>query len=374
MARWRYLAQRLTGDGAGEFLDYDVPLAGVQIEEVLSGYNSLTGSINPKSLRLDQDGSPLLEEWSTAIYAERDGQIVGGGILNDLSLNGPELSVDCIGFMGYFDEMPYTGSGAAYVEADPAQIIRDISAHVQGQTDGNIGLEFVVPSTEVRIGVALEQVEFDTQAGPVSFESGPYKLNNYDTLNLGEKITGLCEDTPFEFREQHYWDGEEIRHRALFGHPTLGRRRDDLRFVVGENVGTIPTVDRSGDDWASDVILLGAGTGPSMLRVQSAHRRGRLRRPKVITESSIRVKSTGQRLVDRELQARNARDKVSTIRVWDSPHAQFGDVQVGDEILLEGRLDWKTIEIWNRVESISYSPDEPDSYDLTIERSDKILG
>ncbi len=178
---WRYFATRLNGDGTETLLDPDLPLENVTIEDVLSGDNAVSGSLSPVYNRLlGPDGLPLLQEWSTAVYAENDGDIRGGGILTHSGFNGPEWSLECVGFTGYGRDLPYTGNGYKGIKVDPIVVARQqIWGHIQNQPGGNIGLEFEAVDTDgkVTIGTELKQVEFDTQSGPVSFEAGPYKLN-----------------------------------------------------------------------------------------------------------------------------------------------------------------------------------------------------
>ena len=85
MGNWRYIASRLNGDGTETFLSYDVPLSGGQTTTALSGPGGINGTITPEIAALqDEYGRPILEPWSTAIYAEVDGQIRGGAILSAL--------------------------------------------------------------------------------------------------------------------------------------------------------------------------------------------------------------------------------------------------------------------------------------------------
>ena len=51
-----------------------------------------------------------------------------------------------------------------------------------------------------------------SQPSPVTFEAGPFKLNWWETDDLGDVIDKLATDTPFEYVEEHRWanDGESI--------------------------------------------------------------------------------------------------------------------------------------------------------------------
>jgi hypothetical protein len=369
---WRYIAQRLDGINSEEFIDMDLPLSDVNIEQVLTGVNSLTGTISPEVARLKTpDGRPLLEEWGCAIYAEKDGHIYGGGILERSAPNGPDLQLECIGFAGYPKEQPYLDS-KFFIEEDPLNIFRHIWTYLQGQPGQNLFLNVDSILSGLKIGTELQQVEFDTVSGPVSFESGPYKLAYYQTHDLLDNLTDLASDTPFDWREHHYWSGETIAHRLELGYPTLGSRRTDLRFVIGENIFESPQVTLEGDEYASDVLLLGAGEGPTMIRGAAHRPTDRLRRTAVVSDPNIRSLTAAQKGAEREVAARVDTDQITDFVAIHHPNAPTGAVQVGDEIRLEGKTGWVDVDMWVRVLSTSISPDESDNMTLSVVPSSRI--
>lgn len=370
---WRYIAQRLLGDGSsGDFLDFDVPLKGVNITDNLSGNNVLSGTIAPQIARLiGSDGDPIFKEWSSALWAEEDGHIRGGGILTHSGFVGHEWNVETVGYTGYLADLPYTGS-RFFVEADPLDIFRHIWDHVQSQPGGNLGLEVTNTKSPVRIGKELEQAEFDTQSGPVAFESGPYKLAWYQTHDLSEDAVKLSSDTPFDWWEHHDWDGDVIRHRLKLGYPQLGTKRTDLRFVIDENVSEIPSVDRDGTGYATEVLALGAGEGAAMIRGSSSRKRTGLRRVAVVSDPSLRTIRAANTRAQQEMAWRADLDDISDLRVRDSSHAPVGSVTVGDEIYVEGDTGWKDLNNWVRVLSRTIAPDDGDYMQLSVARTDKL--
>lgn len=373
-SRWRYLAQRMTGNGPGDFIHLDLPLQDVEFTKTLSGFNSLTAKISPEFPSLKAaDGEPILDEWGTVIWADNDGEVTGG-ILKHSGFQGHEWTLECVGFAGYSDGMPWVSSDADNylgVEVDPLDVVRVIWNHIQSKPGGNIGLEIDQLKTGLKIGVKLEQVEFDTQAGPVSFESGPVQLNWYSNHNLAEDLNNLATATPFDWREQHWWDGETIRHRLEIGYPTLGLRKDYLRFAIGENVA-IPAIDREGDDYASEVLVLGSGDGRAMLRGSSSRPVSKLRRVAVISDSSLgSVKQTNAR-AEQEMSWRADIDDFTELQVLNTPHAPLGSVDPGDEILIQGDAGWRSLETWVRVLTVKVAPNSSQSYALTVARSDRL--
>lgn len=370
---WRYFAQRMTGDGAnGEIIHSDLPLSDVEIEDNLTGHNALSGTINPEfASLLGSDGRPLLDEWGTAIWAEESGNIHGGGILTHSGFEGPKWGIECIGLTGYSQKLPYGGS-VFFVEADPANIIRHIWNHIQSQPGGNVGLEVDPLVTGLQIGTELSQGEFDTVNGPLSFESGPYKLAWYQDHDLAENLDTLAADHSIDWHEEHYWSGDNLHHRLRLGFPKLGARRTDLRFVLGENVMVKPSVDRDGEDYADEVWALGAGEGSTIMRGIARKDINRLRRVAVIADPSQRTQYGVNSLASRDLAWRNTLETVTEIVVRDHPHADIGSLNVGDEINVMAEPGWVTVDGWYRVVSRRITPSAPNVMTLSIIRSDKI--
>ena len=371
--RWRFFAQRIDGDGAdGEIIHPNLPLSDPQIEDMLTGHNGLTGTISPEfASLLGPDGRPLLEEWGTAIWAEESGNIHGGGILTSSSFDGPQWSLTCTGLTGYISDLPYADS-IFFIETDPMDILRHIWTHVQAQPGSNIGLEVDQTKSGLKIGTALDQAEYDTQSGPIAFESGPYKLAWYQDHNLADNADGLAADSPFDWHEEHYWVGDVLHHRLRLGYPNLGGKRNDLRFVIGENIHVVPTVNRDGADYADEVWVLGAGEGSAMKRGVSRANIKKLRRVAIVADPGLRTQGGVDAAAARELGFRSTLETVSTVVVRDHPHADIGSVQVGDEIRLQGQTGWLDLDTWYRVVTRRINPYSPDRMELDIVRADRL--
>jgi hypothetical protein len=369
---WRYLAQKLTGDGAGEWLDTDVPLADVQLTDSLSGPPALSAKLSPEQSRLfDSSGKPLFGDWSTAFYAEADGQIRLGAILTRSQWQGADWSLECTGFSGYPVGMPYTDSWYG-VEIDALDVVRHIWDHLQSKAGGDIGVVVDPLMSGVKIGTELTQDEFDTQNGDLTFESGPIQLNWYSTDDLGKQIDDLAASTPFDWHEEHSWSGDNVTHRIRLAFPRMGRRRDDLRFVIGENVMVLPSVSTSGEDFANQVLGLGNGEGRDMVHGLVAANDGRLRRVAVETDKSRMTAKDVTAFARRQLGIRQGVLDVTELVARNHPHAPIGSWSVGDEIRLMGRVGWIDVDLWVRVTSYTIDPAASDNATLTVLRSDKI--
>lgn len=210
------------------------------------------------------------------------------------------------------------------------------------------------------------------EPGPV-YEYDSYKLNWYTNHDLDSDLNDLAANTPFDWHLVHFWNGDELRHHIRLGYPRLGRRLDNLRFVFGENIDEIPTVERDGTEYASEVLVLGAGEGSSMIRGRAFRATpGRLRRVAVVTAPEITNLADANARAEAELAKRIRLDDISEIVLRDHSHAPMGSVSLGDEILLEGETGWVDVEMWVRVIGRSLSPDSGEAMTLTVLRSDRI--
>lgn len=148
---WRYMAQNII---TGEWLHWDLPLKREELRWDLSGPGSLRGTITPEQDQLrDAAGNLILKEWQTAIYAEANGQIRWGGLVIRTTYSGATLGIEAAGFSTYPHGIPYTGPYYAKIQADPTDIFRAIWTHLQTQPDGDLGMEFILPTDcPVRVG------------------------------------------------------------------------------------------------------------------------------------------------------------------------------------------------------------------------------
>lgn len=377
-AGWRFLAQRLDGNGtSSEFLDTELPLQDVAITDTLSGPSHINAKIAPEVARLlGPDGRPILDKWGTAIYAEHEREIRGGAILTEMSRQGPTLSLDCDGFAAYPDGQPWTtDTGFMGIRVDPLDVVRVIWDHLQEQPGGNLGMTIDrSTSTPIRIGseyrVATLDPQDDPNVGPSTFESGPVLLRWYETHDLGEEIVKLADETPFDYVERHQWVGDEVHHYLDFGYPRLGRKREDLRFVLGVNVGESPDVET--DEYASEILALGHGEGRTMQHAVVSRPTGKLRRAMTVVDKSARSQRRVNALAKRELAWRSGLDDVTSFVAIDHPNAPIGSFSVGDEVLLEGRTGWGELEIWVRIISTTIRPAQGGAVEFSVIRSDKI--
>ena len=365
MSEWRYIATRLNGDGTETFLDWNLPLSDVSVQESLSGHGGLDAKITPEVAQLkDEDGKPIFVPWSTAIYAEASGQIRGAGILTQLPMDGPSLSLDCIGFSGYLEGQPWVGEDK-YDTADPLVIDRYIVEEFQKEPF-DIGLRPTGAENSQMVQLS-EMVTGKKELYYLSLWAG--------TLDLDKERTQLAEIGGYEWSVGHRWDDsshDEIVHEIEYGYPKIGARRSDLRFVVGENIiDNIPATD-DGDEYASHVVVLGSGQGRKMIQPYDSRPTKRLGRWKVITDKSIGKDQIAKERVLAELKALSGELDITEIEVWDHDNAPVGTYSAGDEILIQSGVGWADFgDLWVRILGIIHHP-EKNTSTLQIRRSEKI--
>ena len=151
MSDWRYLAQDLL---TGEWLHTDLPLIDPEIETELSGPGGISATISPEVAALRKsDGSLLLDEWSTAIYAEAGERIRGAGIVTYSAQqdDGQTWKLECPGFATYPHGLPFGDEFSSW-SADPFDVVRAIWAHVQGQQNGDLGVAVSSGASGLTVG------------------------------------------------------------------------------------------------------------------------------------------------------------------------------------------------------------------------------
>lgn len=382
---WRYLAFRLDGTGVqGASLDNELPLRDVSMTDVDSGPPQLTGTISPVFKRLiAPDGDPILREWGTAIFAESNGVIRGGGILVNSSFTGPDWRLEVSGFSSYLRGMGYEAV-SSFTETDALDLVRHVWDHVQSGERSNLGLVLdrttttgmlVGKATPVPVTAEDGSVIADPSAyyGTASQDQQPFTLNPWETDDLGDVVDQLARDTPFGYHERHQWNVDKtiVEHYLDFGSPSIGTRRN-LRFVLGENVFTAPEMARDGSRYANHVRVLGAGEGSATVRAEARAQDGRLRRMVTVDDDGLEDGTRAQLAARSELARRSILGTISRVAVLDTPQTPLGSWQAGDEIRIQGELDWVEFDLWFRVTALTITPDSPEVITMDVVRIDSI--
>ena len=405
MAEWRYILQRLP---SGEFVDFDIPLVKVEVTRTLSGPGSLSGTVPVPFGNLVGLGGL---EWGAAIWAEADGEIRGGGIIESATIVGDEWKIECVGFSGLIGDQPWMGPDLRLFGVDPTDEFRRIWSYASS----TYGLPVSVGSDKsgFRIGVEgwwdlsdVDWAEIEGRASwnadnpnpylvlkkngkypvtlPLSaFKRGtsnnqpptggrevpdePFSLAWWETTDLGDVVTKLATDR-FDYRESSSWSGESIVHRLELGVPVLGSRREGLRFVEGENLAARPDVVRDAAGYASGVVVLGSGEGSARVFAKAERPTSRLKRFEVVVDRSVDRSADASSVARNELEWLSGGFDVSTVTVFDHPNAPIGSVDVGDVIFILGDSPWVELGLWVRVTEVTFRPDREGEASFRVRR------
>lgn len=136
MSEWTYHLQDVR---TGDWLSRDFPMRDVEVTELLTGHNTLVGTVVPE----DDEFANLLDEWywGVALFAEKNDVIRAGGILNSAGItdDGQAIGLDFIGYTGYPLGQDYDGKFRLW-EADAVDCLRHIWTYIQARGQSDLSL------------------------------------------------------------------------------------------------------------------------------------------------------------------------------------------------------------------------------------------
>lgn len=410
-SNWQYYALNIL---TGEWLHRDLPLRSPQLTDTLSGPGAISATLDPDVATLKTAaGAPILDEWSTLILAEADGQIRCAGILANSTLVGPTFSLDCVGFANYpqgqtlEDTLSWTGNASLAAGGhgvDPLTVVRALWTSLQSKPDANLGV--VVDGTtsgfslgaftnvqaaqkttanpngstdpkEVGEDVPIDRAWRPTDKLPTVAKgktlTWAYALNWWGNVDIGSAIDGYVKQAPFDYREQAEWSTaarDAVTLRLRLGAPRLGTRKANLRFVEGENVSEVVQIVRSGEGYANYISALGAGEGQAQIRTVASKRDGRLRRMAQLSDGSKTTVDSLKAAATQQLNLSNKLENITGFTCRDHPNARIGAFDVGDDVLIQTHVGWQPTTLWVRITAATISPETGDVA-ITCSRSDR---
>lgn len=343
---YRLIAQRILDR---VFLDWDLPVSDVVITYTLSGPKLIRGRLAPELLDFLDLG---LEPKATFIHIEQDGIIRGSAILQpgEISDDG-SLTFLAEGISGYPHGQPFQGE-YAQTDVDPLDIVRSVWTHLLASPRANLGLTIGDATSPKRVGTELDETTSTVR---------PYTLFWWDDTDCGQEIDSLARDTPFDYVEHDVWNSDktDVEHFILPAYPRTGTRRFDLAFVAGENILSVALLREEPDQYASEVIVRGAGEGKDSIRGFAANIIGhRIRQSVSVTDRTITTHEAANARAQEELRRRQAFLKIREITILDRHgNASLGDFSLGDDILVQVELYWfGEIQMWCRIISFDWTP------------------
>lgn len=380
----------------GNWLHRNVPnVTQPVITHVLNGSDSFTCTITPvRPDLLDASGNPIFGLWQTAVFLDQDQDIKFGGILTQADFQGAVWTLTFTGYTGYATGIPYMDT---YSKTDyPAlKVVQDLWDYIQARLNGNIHLDVdrsglaqsaLVGTQVIPTVVTVRDKKTHKVTTKTVNQKQPFKLDWWNTTDIGSEIAQLASLAPFDWIEDHNWvdsTQQAVTHTMRIGCPRLGTRLNHLRFVEGENV--IAPVDvtwnnaasvnstggTSSGSFSNEVYALGSGQGSKMLRkYKYDYSSTALRRPITFTNGTITNENKLERLAEQILASTSQTDYVNTLQVRDHGNARFGTFNVGDDIKIKLTYGWRAgLTVWSRILQIQQDP-TTSILTLTCARSD----
>jgi len=203
-------------------------------------------------------------------------------------------------------------------------------------------------------------------------DGGAYALEPWDAPEIARLIDDLATSTPFDWVEEHYWDGDLPKTRIRVAYPRAGRRlsrEGDPSFQQGVNILVQLAPGTDGSEFANSVYGIGAGEGAGAIRRTITKRDGRLRRTAKYSAKDIRTKQEMDKRLQAELLTRQETLAVDRIMVADHVNSPRGSYGLGDDILVQGEVPhYGRFEMWHRIVGITENQDG--STELDLERTD----
>lgn len=318
----RKLYRYLIGDLIGNIRE-ELPLSAVSYEPELNGAGSMTATIpitHPKATRAN------LEPAASAIYIERAGQLIWGGLLWVARADGAAVRLDFGGFWSYVAHR-HIRETKEYADFEQAQLVLDLIDYMQSQPGGDIGLGVNFPDTGVLRSKLYEAEERKNIAAAI------------------EELAAM--DQGFEFSVDVSYDPTTGVARKVLevGHPERGRELD-ATFELGVNMHGIPSWSIDGTRVANLIDVTGAPVGETLL-IQSAQSADRGAYPLLESVISLRDEDVEAQLLERalaELGAFEQAPEFITVRLDpNAAETQVGAWGLGDTVPV--KADYGYIQI-----------------------------
>jgi hypothetical protein len=248
MATYRYLfADLLTNQILAE-----LPLTSVRFSQQINSPGSFSATLQLAGLQVnDLNVANATIPARTAIYVDRDGTLVWGGILwnREYSSKDQTLTLNANEFESYWNRRRIT-SDTVFTNTDQLTAVQTIVTNANAATNGNIGITVGSETSGVLINRTFYGYEYKTVLSAIQ--------------DLAKSATG------FDFNIQVYYDSNGNPAKLLrLGYPRYGRKYSatSISAPVFELPGNITeyTWPEDGSTAANYLYTLGAGSNPGRL-------------------------------------------------------------------------------------------------------------
>ena len=359
----RAILYEFTGSG-WDIRHPDFPADDIEWTSALNAPTELTISLGNERPGVDD-----IVPWLSAFGVLVDGVIRAFGIVTGISADDAALSITCTGVSGYLDGQPWTDEAIRRYDADPGELIPLIWERVQSHRWAALGVAVDKVATGTRVGEKRDEVRGADDEVTEQAVDEPWILDRTETHDLGAEVDALLTEAALESREVVSLTPTGAPRFRLEIAPHIGRRRRDVRAEIGDSVYVVPAVEALADDYASDVLLIGAGEGPDrVVSHATAPRPSRIRRAFAYSATDVERQAAADSEAGRVLSAMTpARSDVSALEVIDSPTLPVWSLEVGDEIFLAGDFGAAgPADMWVRVVAATSSLSTPHLRSLEV--------
>lgn len=301
----------------------ELPLVNVSYEHALNTAGSFSASLKLGDKRIAQlDSEATTTPTRTAIYVDRNGEIVWGGIIwsRNYSSENSTLQLGGLSFES-FGAKHHIRPSADYAQVDQLSIARDLWFRMSNLPGANIG---VVLGTELS-GRLRDRTYLGYELKPV--------------LEAIEQLSQVNDG--FDWRIHAYYDGAGLPAKRMeFGYPRFGKPAVETGFVFEYPGNVISyTWPEDGRASATHVYTVGSGQEYDMIITTATNSAwiagGGARLEDVTTYKDVTRLSTLQAHAIRDLAERAPVPSVPELTVTAHGDPEFGTYGVGDGFKLE---------------------------------------
>lgn len=324
----------------------ELPLANVQYSFELNGIGRLSAVIPYSDETLPLDPETASTPGRTAVYVDRDGVLVWGGIVwtRDPAKGGK--SIQAAEFLSYFQHRyvkktlstdtslllnpAYVDAGGQRLYNDQKYVMWSLLRYAQDQPGGSININ-IDPLTAPAHGITRTVTYFGYER-PEIYKSIAELAAADDGFDFGVEVgwtSSANNQAPTRFRKARAWFPRRGRTAAESG----------LVFSKGGGFGSILSYDwpEDGTSLVTEMSGLGAGTGEARIVKTAAAQdlidSGWPLLEGVATYDGVTDEAQVQGMTNADLEALSQSQVQPTFEVSADTDPQFGSYSVGDEAL-----------------------------------------
>lgn len=385
MGQWRYYAKRAVGN---LWLDTNAQLGGVDITDALSAPGSGNARvIGGLGTPYAEDGRLVWGKWDTLLFAEEDEKLKWVGICTAAYPDDGDLKIEFVGWFGWLQRVPFNNLYEVW-QRNVFTVVRMLIEYSSNITNGldiypsQNSSAYTVgdlqPPTRPKAparGKGVTMAAYQNSAAYKNWKKADdlwvetyadykkYSLAWWEAPYVGEEIDSLAKQTDFEYKCRVEWTNRaSLSYRLYFDMADdIVNRRTDIAFIDGMNLAQRISPKDGDEDYANDIIGLGAGEGQNMNRVKLGIEDGRLYQAEFVQYKAVRDAKRLRALAQADLRRLNNKEyAIDQVVVWDVPgFAPLTTLSVGDEVRVQSSATNPPTDSFRRVVAIKRVPEKP---------------